>query len=323
MTASQRDIAERMGISVSAVSLALRNSPRVSEETRQRVLELARELSYPIPVAEGPTPVRQVAFVTQFQLSNQFFAEILSGAEMECRLHNIHLRYTQIATLADFQPTQFSGVDGLLLAGEMEEEVVQALMALDKPLVLVEHNLAYLPLDRVLVENIGGMQQIVQRLYRLGHRKIGFLCSGQPVTSFHERRFGYQQTMADLNLEPVMIVCQTAEVDSGELAMSHWLANPDRPQITALIGCLDALAVGALHALQQAGLRVPEDISVTGFDDVNIAREVRPALSTCRVPRELLGQLAVRQFLNRLQEPDAPFVGLLVPTEWVERASVR
>lgn len=322
MPASQRDIAQKLGISVSAVSMALRNSPRISTEMRQQVQALASELGYQTPHAEAGH-IRQIAFVTPYQVDNAFFADILKGAEAECRAQQVMLRYTLLDRFDQPKIPAIREEEGILMVGEVDKTAVEKLQTLGVPLVLVEYNLPHLGLDRVLIENYGAMLMLAHRLVNLGHTRVLYLTGRLSVPSFRERLQGFQDGAQELGLTFETLSCQDADVNSSELAVQGWIATPNHLDASVIVASNDHLAVGAMYALQQAGLRVPMDISVVGFDDLPLAKEVRPSLTTIRVPREQMGRLAVRRLLKQAQTPEETPYGLVLYTEWVERDSLR
>jgi DNA-binding LacI/PurR family transcriptional regulator len=325
MSIRQQDIADRLGISVSTVSLALRGAPQIAEETRAQVYEAAIAIGYiqrPRQVAH--TAIEQLAFVTHISSNMQFFSAVLSGAEEECQPHNITLHFSQMDQLSAQMLRRYGQADALLLAGALDAATVLKLKALGKPTVLLGNNQPHLGLDRVLTENVGGMYASVSELARWGHRRIAFLSGPENIASYRDRRLGYLRALGDLGLEPIEIVGADDPLGTNRQRMSvHLAQHSGRPPYSALLVYNDPAAIEALQALQESGLRVPEDISVIGFDDVEMAQMARPALTTRHVHRELLGRVAVRRLLERAAQPDLPTTALLLDTIFVERDSAR
>jgi DNA-binding LacI/PurR family transcriptional regulator len=285
MSVRLRDIADQLGISVSTVSLALRAAPQIAEETRIRVRDAAAQLGYVHrPRLSVRTELAQVAFITQTAPDNVFYAAVLSGAERECRHHKIALHYTRL----DDSPesAQYGQSDGLLVVGSIGE-------------------------------------QIIRRLARIGHRRIAFLSGVLTYPSFNERRQGYYAAVSDLGIEPIEILWPSLDPRDISKLLGQQLHELGHPNFTALITCNDLAAITALHTLQEFGVHIPNQVSVVGFDDIDIAAMVRPALTTNHVDRELLGKLAVRRLIERANDIDSPAMALAIETLFVERSSTK
>jgi DNA-binding LacI/PurR family transcriptional regulator len=324
MSIRQQDIADQLGLSVSTVSLALRDSPQIAEETRAQVYAAAVALGYlQRPRQSAHTPIQQIAFITHANSNTQFFSAVLSGAEAECQRHNIAMHFSKIEAPTAQLLRRFAQSDALLLAGALDAAAVLKLKALGKPTVLLGNNLPHLGLDRVLTENVGGMYASVVELARWGHRRIAMLSGEETIASYRDRRLGYLRAMADLGLEPIEIHGADTPLGANRERLAAYLHSHTTLPFTALVVYNDPAAVVALQALQEHGLRVPADVSVIGFDDVEIALLSRPTLTTRHVHREMLGTWAVRRLLERVEQPDLPTTALLLDTLFVERESAR
>lgn len=324
MSIRLQDIAQQLGLSVSTVSLALRGAPQVAEETRTRVLDAAMELGYVQRPRQVPsTKIAQMAFIAPLEQTNIFYSSVLSGAEHECQRNGIALHYGLLEEVTPRALERYAEVDGLLVVGSFPEAVVMQLKALGRPMVLVDNNLPYLGLDRVLIENTGSVYRVVTWLASQGHERIAFLCGPHFIPSFAERLRGYRMAVGDLGLEPIEIPNQGMDQREIEQAISDSLEPYGRPPYTALVVFYDVAAVHALHVLQDKDVLVPQDVSLVGFDDVVLARMARPSLATCHVHRELLGKLGVQRLVERAAQPDAPPLALTIDTVLVEGASVQ
>lgn len=327
MGVRQNDIAEELGVSVSTVSLALRNSPQVSERTRLEIVDAATRLGYQRRMRRVSRPngaIRQITFTMRFNPSNPFYVGVLGGAESECRRHRIALHYTQMDDLAQEALHQCAQSDAILLVGGFDEETVLKFKELDPPLVLVDNNLPHLELDRVLTENVGSLYRLVAKMVEWGHKRIGFMGNPDVATSFSERQEGYLRAISAYGLEPVMLGCgDFPTAGAAEEEMKEYLRGHKRLPFTALICANDAMAIEVMHALQHAGIDVPNDVSLVGFDGVDLGRIVRPTLTTTQVQRELMGQLGVRLLLDRARNPSAPAQAIVLDTTFIERGSAR
>jgi DNA-binding LacI/PurR family transcriptional regulator len=324
MSVRQQDIAEHLGLSVSTVSLALRDATQVAQETRVRVRDAAIQLGYNYrPRQLTRSEVTQMAFITRLDPSNVFYGAVLTGAERECRNLDIALHYTRIDDVSPRMPSHYSDADALLVVGTIDEATVLRLKDLGRPMVLVDNNLPHLGLDRVLTENFGSLYRAVQRLASWGHCRIAFMAGPDDHPSFHDRLLGYRAGMSDLSLQPIELLGASTQHGSSKQAIADWMTIHGEPGFSALLVFHDSAAIEAVHELQDHGVRVPEDVAVVGFDDIDMARVVRPALTTCHVHRELLGALGVRRLVERAADTKAPPLALSIDTVFVERASAR
>lgn len=323
MAVRLQDIADYLHLSRATISLALRDSPQIGEETRARVREAATKLGYVGRVrGASPTELRHITFCTPYESSNNFHADILRAAEAECRELGIALHFVQLTEdFAARDLNQFGAHHGILLVGRITEEKVRQVKQLGRPTLLVDNNLPNLGLDRVLTENIGAMQQAVAHLVEIGHRRIGFICGPEGHPSFEERLLGYRRAVVKAGLTPIEIGPGRSDETDGERALARMLAAGECPDVTALLVFNDEAAAAVIHRLQDHGYQVPEDMSVVGFDDVNIAQIVRPNLTTCAVSRELLGRWGVRCLCSRALNPTAITQALSFDTTLVVRNS--
>ena len=170
-----------------------------------------------------------------------------------------------------------------------------------------------------MIDNVVGMSQGAEYLIDHGHRCIS-LVGGPPHPSIVERRAGYEQTLREHGLEPFVVAQPDMEPENGEAAVEE-LLRP-RPETTAILCVNDSLAIGVLKRLRELGRRVPEDISLLGFDDIALAQHTVPPLTTLRVDRQGLGRSAVDLLLGRLSTPDRAPTKLMVGVTLIERASV-
>jgi DNA-binding LacI/PurR family transcriptional regulator len=212
-------------------------------------------------------------------------------------------------------------VDGLLMIGTYIEELVGGLKRkLNKPIVLIDGYAPNLSFDSVLIDNIGGAMQAVNHLIDLGHRHIGLIGSN-PASSpdILERRQGYVQALHMRGISETYIEDGPMRRNDGYLAAQRLLKRA--PQVSALFVTNDDTAIGAVHAAQDMGLRIPRDLSVVGFDDIDLAREVNPALTTILVHKAWLGRLGVQRLVERAQNLNQPQISITVSTQLIERES--
>ncbi len=321
---TQRDVADRLGVSVMTVSLALRGDAQISDATRAQVLEMAEEMGYVYhPRKSAVAQTIEIAFVGCYSATSAFYLAVLHGAEKACQEHDLGLHYIQLEEAVQRLVFQ-DAADALMLVSSIDEETIDRFRRLGLPMVLVDNNLPHLALDRVLIENFDSLYRTVLKLVEWGHQRIMFVCGPDEIPSFRDRARGYRAAMGDLGLEPMEVSCgYNSTVEGAREQMAEWLHQAGPPACTALVACNDKTAIGAMQALQGVGLRVPEDISVIGFDDIDMAGVVRPALTTVHVHRELLGEMGIRMLLERMEHPSRPPMTLALETDFVERESAR
>ena len=170
-----------------------------------------------------------------------------------------------------------------------------------------------------MIDNAHGAQLAVEMLVSQGHRHIAFV-GGPEHPSIVERRAGYEETLQRYDLEPSVVVTEDLEPTDGEWAATELLRQA--PQTTAIVCSNDSQAIGALKKLQERGHKVPDDFSLVGFDDINLVQFTSPPLTTVRVDRQALGQLAMQLLLGRINAPDRPAIKTIVGVRLIERGSV-
>jgi len=329
-------VAELSGVSLSTVSLVLRDKPGIKIETRKRVVDAARKLGYQRRyVTDRPrgSELSQIGVVMKLRAEhsaaiNQFYSHVIGGIEAACRKRRVNLLYATIPVDEENRPIELprlffdSNVDGVLLVGAFADEtVMRAASERSIPLVLVD---AYAPApiyDAVLSDNIQGAYEAVAYLLRHGHRHIG-LVGSLPHTypSIDDRRTGYQRALSDNAIKQAYFADSHWQIDEACTATLRLLRR--HPQITALFGCNDESALGALRAVEQLGRRVPHDVSIVGFDDIERAQHVVPSLTTMHVDKPTMGRLAVQLLANRVEFPNAAPATAVVRTRLIERESV-
>ena len=330
-----QDVADLAGVSIGTASQALNNRPNVATDTRARVIDAARTLGYPIKprsaVARSEIEVIGMLMKHDFGYPpniNAFYSHVQAGIENECRRQNISLMYANIEVDSANHPIAWppmlseERIDGLLLVGTFIEDTVGILRSrLDLPIVLVDAYAPNLPYDSVLIDNHMGTVSVVEHLHRLGHTKIGLLGTnpGSPP-SLRERRAAFREALLERALPETYIEDSELTQDSGYDGLKRLLERA--PEVTAVFAAADLVALGALSAARDLKIRVPEDVSIIGFDDIDLASVVTPTLTTVHVHKSWIGSLGVRQLIYRTLDPTQPKVTISVSTRLVERDSV-
>lgn len=328
---SLRDLAAYLGLSRSTVSFVLNNSPvaqGLTQETRKRVLKAAADLHYkPNYFARMLNNKRsQMIGILSPDLAEDYDSEILNGIELKLiernYLYFVSSHHWDKALIRQrLQVFAERGAEGVILIN------TPIATAQNLPLVSIGSVKNDFPATRIIVDNAHGIRMALEHLYGLGHRKIAFL-KGHALSSDTESRWtACVETMSAMNLRIFKEhAVQLERIDNrlnslreGYIAGER-LLKVRRP-FTALLAFNDLSAIGAIHAFRDAGKRIPEDISVVGFDDTHAATIIQPALTTVRQPLTQMGTLAASEMLVRIEDPGSEPRRISIEPELVVRQS--
>lgn len=332
------EIAEQSGVSLSTVSLVLRDKPGVGPDTRQRVLNVAKSLGY-IPTnsnAQHRSSLTTIGLILKAEpdripQANQFYSHVIAGIEAACRQQQINLLYATLPVDQDSYPLELPRIliegdtaDGLLLVGAfLDETLAQVVERHLSPIVLVDAYSASNHYDSVVSDNFNGAYQAVTHLVQHGHRHIGLVaCHPQAYPSIQERRRGYIQALQDNDI-PDLYFADCHIINRQEIFNATTDLLQRNPQTTAVLGANDEVAITVMEVAQALGLHIPNDLSVVGFDDIDLADCVSPSLTTMRVDKVGMGRLAVQLLVNRVKYPESSPVTAVIRPHLVERCSVQ
>jgi len=304
-----RDVAKHAGVSVATVSRSLNNQVGISKDTRQRVFSAATELGYNLGNLRqsggqpGRPRLKRVSFLyrrlRETVGGNPFYSHVLHGVEETCRTEKLGLSYSSVGgedRLPDLIARQ--DADGLVCVGYFEPEQLRAILALNRPAVLVDH--WYPGLTCVNSDNFGGAYLLTEHLIEQGRRRIAFISGPQTHYSIAQRVQGYRHALLAYGLtpDPRLEVARFPldEEEGTESAVRQLLQLEERPD--AIFAYNDATALQTLRTCQMQGLRVPGDLAVVGFDDLSSAALSFPTLTTVRVDKEVLGSRGVQALLG-------------------------
>lgn len=323
------DVADRAGVSASTVSNVLNRTGHVHPKTRERVLQAMHDLHYHRNGLAHSLPNRRT-FTLGVVLpnnANPYFAQILLGMEAACfdLGYNLILGNANEDTqreLAYIDVLLARQVDGLLLVSTGAfHETLQHVAQHETPLVIVDRTPGYQELDTVFTDNEHGGLLATRHLIKLGHQRIGCIIGPPLLALSKERLHGYRRALAGagIKIDDTLVAVGDFDYASGYQACRQLLHLPNPP--TAIFACNDLMAVGAIYAINEAGLRVPADISIIGYDDIPITRYTVPPLTTIAQPAQQTGRVAVEMLVKRLQAPSSPVQYRRLPVQLVERES--
>ncbi len=324
-------IAARAGVSISTVSRVLNGVPTISAPVRRRVLDCAASLGYratPEPPPVGS--VRHIGFFVTFPPASAslspFYGDILDGVERECRTRGLHLSYTVLDRVENAPDALLARVaenriDAGLFLSLDDRPLIAAVARGGLPAVIVNAEHPGSSLDTFVPDNHAGGYDATRHLIAQGHRRILHLTLLHRAT-FHQRLDGYKAALAEAGIpfDPSLVLETPLDTEAADEALRRRLATGR--DFTAVFCTNDLAAIGALRALRAARLRVPEECSLVGYDDIPMAAYTDPPLTTMRVARRELGALALRRLVDRAADPVLTPIRVTLACRLIERASV-
>lgn len=315
---SMRDVAKAAGVSLSTVSLVVNNKPGIGDETRARVLDVMNEIGY-VPDrrrSNGVTTNKVFGLLMESltvpSSDEGFYQQVVAGIEETAyRLDHhllLHLYRPNVDPLDSIRALMGRNVDGLIIAndGDITTDVIHEIANAGRPVVLVENYMEGASIHSVTADNFTAGRVVTEHLIELGHRRIGALGGPNKYSSLRHRMRGHLVAMVESGL-PVDDELHPRSLSGhprkGYLQMQQLLALPEPP--TAVFAVSDKSAFGAMEAIKDAGLRIPDDISIAGIDDVRSAAYSFPPLTTYHVPKYRMGEMAVT-ILNNLISSEEP-----------------
>jgi LacI family transcriptional regulator len=317
------------------VSLALRGKGGVSEATRARVVQAARTLGYQ-PLAGGSRHHQEPKTIGLMinpvhggtQEANAFYDPVIAGIQSGCRNHHLNLMLATMPVDQHQYPLELPRIvtdrtcDGLVVVGAHLSKALADVLQAAPPAVLVDAYADEDPFDSVEIDNIGGARTAVDHLVSQGHRSIAILATEpQAYPSILGRRRGYEQVLAEAGLAPHYIDVEYWLQDAAAAAaIAYFKAHPE---VSAVFCANDLVAVTLLQAARREGIAVPGRLSIVGFDDIDLARFVSPALTTMAVDKVGMGRIAVTLLAHRLESDLECVTQTFVRPTLVERETTR
>jgi len=327
---TMKDIAERAGVSVATVSRVLNNSKPVSEELRDKVLKVVKETGYK-PNALARSLIKQrtgTIGVIIPDLDNETFADLIKGIELILDENDYVLVVTNTMGQVEKELEMFhlfeeKRVDGIIFSGvSLTEEHKEFFSNFEIPTVVVGQQFKELNFPSVTIDNFQAAFDMTQYLIDLGHKKIAMIRGPMyDQQAGKERVLGYKTALRENNLEIKDDYINQGDftIESGYQAMVEIFENEDKP--TAVFAASDKMAIGALNYCLDKGLKVPEDISIAGFDDMELATAIRPELTTIHQDQVQKGIKTAELLLEMMEKEKKEVYNIQLPYSLIKRQS--
>lgn len=325
------DVAKEAGVSIATVSNAINGKGKISKQRREQIFRIMERLQYqPSVIASALTGKKTFTLGLLIpDISNPFFAEIARAIEDQahqqgysviiCSTDNNDERVERYITLLEQK-----SVDGIIIGtGIGNMDIITQLQSRSTPIAMIAREASSVAVDTVVADDFVGGMMAAQHLAQLGHRRLAVLSENLKVSSSRERIRGFKQGLADAGLafeESDVVICEY-KIDEGKRGASELLRRGGEERPTAIFCCNDQLAIGALQAAKESGVRVPEELSIVGFDNTILATVTDPPLTTVAQPMEQMGKLAFNLVIESLNNKDSVKQRIVLRPELVVRRS--
>lgn len=335
MSISAKELAAKLGVSAATISMVMNNKPGISEATRQKILAAADEYGFTFKKNHEIQNGSVIHLITYKKHSKvltdtPFFSQLIESVTRECLNENckLHISYVHedgnmAQQIEQIRSVECSGI--LLLATEMLHEDFSWFSNINTPIVVLDAYYESLDLDCIVINNIQGAYKACTHLIRRGYTKIGHIASSVGIANFKERREGYKKALGvnQLELNPDYEIFVSPSSSEGYLDMCN-IIKSGKPLAQAYFADNDIIAASAVRAFRENGIRIPEDVSIIGFDNMPFCDMMFPTLSSMNVNKDSFGRIAVQRLLQKIRtgssEDDILKVGL--NTSLIERESV-
>lgn len=316
---TNKEIAQKLGISPAALSLIINHKPGVSDATRASILTRLQEMGcdYLIKKTPAAAPSSNLCFIIYKRHGeildlHPFFLLLMENIETHARAHGYNILLCTIDKRRPMEPqiqhvNELDSQGAIIFATEMMDEDMDAFQNLNVPIVALDNDFTRLTCNTIAINNQMGTFQAVEHLVKTGHSRIGYLKSNIRISSFEERQQGYENSLAYFNLSfapaDILEVHYTEEGSYRDIR-NYLDAKPSADLPEAFVTDDDTIAVGALRAFSEHGYRIPEDISIIGFNDRPTCEVTVPPLSSVNVSKHALAVEAVDELLRLIQNQE-------------------
>lgn len=340
------EIAKRVGVSKYAISKALSGKSGVSEQTREKILKIAHEVGYfnqprvknkytrsvnrksPADQLEKSSIMILIPNIRLQSIESFYWGHIVDGIVGELNKNNLSMIITT-EYLADHASTliNINELLGIIIVGTISTSMLMAISQLGLPIVTIDHEDRTIPVDSLFVDNQEGTTRVTEYLLQTGHTFIQFIGDIDFSRSFKERWYGVRNTLENhgytVSQDEHLLHLNSLDIAQTKEQISSYLMNRWHPddQRTAFVCANDDIAIATLQVAKALHLKVPDKISITGFDNIAISEQTDPPLTTIHVNKEALGKRAVEILLRRYHNPDTTKEKILMATELIIRSS--
>lgn len=327
---SIKEVAREAGVSTATVSHVINNTRYVSDEVRARVKKAIEKCRYyPNAHARGLASGRsKIIGLVISDIANPFFPDLVKAIEeaafergYETLLANTNYDAERAAHYVKrFIERNVAGV--AVMTSEMSRELIDELAHREVPVVFLDVGETGMQMSNLRVDYEEGIEQAIRHLVALGHRRIAYISGRTDIRSSRRRLEAFQRSMKNLLPDvPELIFDGNFKIEGGRRAAHEILTTQKNNLPTAVVAANDLTAIGAISEFENAGLSIPRDLSMIGFDDIDFAVLTKPALTTVNLPRNELGRRAVEMLLKVLDSPQEEGVEIRIPTNLVIRDS--
>ncbi len=330
MKVSIKKISEVTGFSPATISNALNFKKGVNAETSAKIFKAAQDLGY-----FEENRITKVKFVIYKRTGRvvedtPFFPLMITGVEQECRASGLELLMVNLDRREANYEEQVRWLQNdkaamvILLGTELMDEDMDLIRGMTSPFVVIDYWNREMSFDAVLINNGDAAQMATEYLIGKGHREIGYLQGDLRICPFRSRSSGYQTAMrrAGLTISRESVVTLSTYMDGAYEDMKRYLSAHQKLP-TAFFADNDMIALGAMKAMTEYGIRIPQDVSIVGFDDLTFSSISSPPLTTLRVPKQEMGRTAVRRLKEIVETNDGMKLKIQACTQFIERESVR
>lgn len=333
--ATLKDVAQLAGVSTAAVSYALSGKRPISEETRQRIQAAVDQLDYVPDLNARGLSMRDSKLIgvvipqtepgDRLMFQNSFYSEVLGSIEYYARQNGYHILISATDANESYLTLAMKrNLDGIIVIGMYPDEFYQEMKKTKIPIVLIDSYCNDHYYHNIRIDDAYGSYMAARYLLENGHRDIAFFVGQLKESGVMKKRLlGYQQALQEFEVPYRKEYVFEGQVDyESGIALADQLLQSQLP-VTGIVAAADILAIGTMKGLYEKGKKVPEDYSIVGFDDAEVARYLTPGLTTVRQQISLKGQRAVELLLKHIEDPTLPKQEEILPLQLVVRESVK
>ena len=330
MKVSVKKISEITVFSPATVSNALNYKKGVNAETSAKIFKVAQDLGY-----FEENHIRKVKFVMfkrdgSVVEDSPFFIQLISGVEQECRACGMEMQLCNLDKRDPGYQEQAKWIMNdkasavILLGTEMVDSDINLIRGMTCPFIVIDYWKEDMSFDAMLINNADSARMATEYLIANGHKEIGYLQGKFRIKPFRSRSAGYQTALqkAGLHLNKDYVFTMSTTIDGAYEDMKQYLSKKAKLP-TAFFSDNDMIALGAMKAMAEFGIRIPEDVSIVGFDDLTFSSISYPPLTTLRVPKQEMGRAVVRRLRDMLKDNDGIKLKMQMCTQFIERESVK